>query len=92
MPVSGTAALGPSSTLRLSGPVAVISREFDLTASRPPQRQDLIVAPSINEQLYTVDLTTGTSARIAGVGVPFVDDLVLEAGWLCGGAELQQPG
>jgi hypothetical protein len=24
--------------------------------------------------------------------VPFVDDLVLEAGWLWGGAELQQPG
>jgi hypothetical protein len=46
------------------------------------------VAHSANAQLDTVDPTTGASATIAGVSVPNVDGIVLEA---VGGAELQQP-
>ena len=40
------------------------------------------MAHSANAQLDTVDPATGASATIAGVGVPNVDGIVLEAGWL----------
>jgi hypothetical protein len=40
------------------------------------------VAHSGTGQLYTVDPTSGASATIAGVSVPFVDGIVLEAGRL----------
>jgi hypothetical protein len=39
----------------------------------------LVVAHSVNAQLYTVDPTTGASATIAGVSLPNVDGIVLEA-------------
>jgi hypothetical protein len=40
------------------------------------------VAHTANAQLHTVDPTTGASATIAGISLPFVDGLVLEAGRL----------
>jgi sugar lactone lactonase YvrE len=83
VPVSGAGALGSSSTLALSGPAAAVSGEFNLNGiAATPDGKTLIVAHSGNAQLYTVDPTTGASAAIAGVSVPFVDGIVLEAGRL----------
>jgi sugar lactone lactonase YvrE len=83
IPVSGAGALGPSSTLALSGPAASTSGDFNLNGiAATPNGKTLIVAHSFNEQLYTVDPTSGASAAIAGVSVPFVDGIVLEAGRL----------
>jgi sugar lactone lactonase YvrE len=83
VPVSGAGALGPSRTLPLSGPAANTSGEFNLNGiAATPNGTTLIVAHSFTEQLYTVDPATGASAAIAGVHVPFVDGIVLEAGRL----------
>ena len=83
IPVSGAGALGPSRTLALSGPAASTSGDFNLNGiAATPNGKTLIVAHSFNEQLYTVDPTSGASAAIAGVSVPFVDGIVLEAGRL----------
>jgi sugar lactone lactonase YvrE len=83
VPVSGAGALGPSSTLRLSGPAANTSGDFNLNGiAATPNSKTLIVAHSGTSQLYTVDPTTGASAAIAGISVPFVDGIVLEAGRL----------
>jgi len=83
VPVSGAGALGPFSTLRLSGPAADTSGEFNLNGiAATPNGKTLIVAHSTKGQLYTVDPVTGVSAAIAGVSVPNVDGIVLEAGRL----------
>jgi sugar lactone lactonase YvrE len=83
IPVSGAGALGPSSTLRLSGPAADTSGDFNLNGiAATPDGKTLIVAHSANGELYTVDPATGASAAIAGVSVPDVDGIVLDAGRL----------
>jgi sugar lactone lactonase YvrE len=83
VPVSGAGVLGPSSALRLSGPAANLSGEFNLNGiAATPNGKTLIVAHSGTSQLYTVDPTSGASAAVAGVSVPFVDGIVLEAGRL----------
>jgi hypothetical protein len=41
-----------------------------------------LVAHSGTGQLYTVDPTSGASATMGGVSMPFVDGIVLEAGRL----------
>jgi sugar lactone lactonase YvrE len=83
IPVSGAGALGPSSTLALSGPAANTSGDFNLNGiAATPNGKTLIVAHSGTGQLYTVDPTSGASAAIVGVNVPFVDGIVLEAGRL----------
>jgi sugar lactone lactonase YvrE len=83
VPVSGAGALGPSRTLAVSGPAAVISGEFNLNGIQATANgKTLIVAHSGTSQLYTVDPITGASATIAGVSVPNVDGIVLEAGRL----------
>jgi sugar lactone lactonase YvrE len=83
VPVSGAGVLGPSRTLALSGPAAVISGEFNLNGIQATANgKTLIVAHSGTSQLYTVDPITGASAAIAGVSVPNVDGIVLEAGRL----------
>jgi sugar lactone lactonase YvrE len=83
VPVSGAGDLGPSRTLALSGPAAVISGEFNLNGIQATANgKTLIVAHSGTSQLYTVDPLTGASATIAGVSVPNVDGIVLEAGRL----------
>jgi sugar lactone lactonase YvrE len=83
VPVSGAGSLGPSRTLSLSGPAADLSGEFNLNGiAATPNGKTLIVAHSATGQLYTVDPTTGASAAITGVRVPFVDGIVLEAGRL----------
>jgi len=87
VPVSRAGVPAPTfRTLALSGPAAAISPLPDLPNLNGIQATangtTLIVAHSANAQLYTVDPATGASARIAGVSVPNVDGLVLEAGRL----------
>ncbi len=83
VPVSAAGVPGPFSTLALAGPAADTSGEFNLNGiAATPNGKTLIVAHSTNGQLYTVDPTTGASATIAGVSVPNVDGIVLEAGRL----------
>ena len=83
VPVSGAGALGPARTLVLSGPAADTSADFNLNGiTATPNGKTLIVGHSANGELYTVDPTSGASATIAGVSVPNVDGLLLEAGRL----------
>jgi len=79
VPVSAAGALGPSSTLALSGPAADTSADFNLNGIQTTANgKTLIVAHSGTGQLYTVDPTSGASAAIAGVSVPQVDGIVLK--------------
>jgi len=79
VPVSAAGALGPSSTLALSGPAADTSADFNLNGIQTTANgKTLIVAHSGTGQLYTVDPTSGASAAIAGVSVPQVDGIVLQ--------------
>jgi sugar lactone lactonase YvrE len=83
VPISPTGVPGPASTLALSGPAADIRGEFNLNGiTATPDGKTLIVAHSGNSALYTVDPATGASGAIAGVSVPNVDGIVLEAGRL----------
>jgi sugar lactone lactonase YvrE len=84
VPVSRAGIPAPTfRTLALSGPAAEISGEVNLNGIQAtPNGKTLIVAHSANAQLYTVDPDTGGSATIAGVSVPNVDGIVLEAGRL----------
>jgi sugar lactone lactonase YvrE len=87
VPVSRDGVPGPTfRTLGLSGPAADISGipgAVNLNGIQAtPNGKTLIVAHSANAQLDTVDPTSGASATIAGVSVPNVDGIVLEAGRL----------
>ncbi len=83
VPISPAGVPGPSRTLALSGPAADISGDVNLNGIQAtPDGKTLIVAHSANAQLYTVDPITGASATIAGVSVPNVDGIVLDAGRL----------
>jgi sugar lactone lactonase YvrE len=84
VPISRAGVPAPTfRTLALSGPAAEISGEVNLNGIQAtPDGKTLIVAHSVNGELYTVDPATGTSALIAGVSVPNVDGIVLEAGRL----------
>jgi sugar lactone lactonase YvrE len=83
VPVSGAGVPGLARTLPLTGPAADTSAEFNLNGiAATPNGKTLIVGHSANGELYTVDPATGESATIAGVSVPAVDGLLLEAGRL----------
>ena len=83
VPVGPSGALGDFETRALSGPAADTSKDFNLNGIRAtPDGSTLIVAHSGNGQLLTVDPATGASATIAGVSVPNVDGILLEAGHL----------
>ena len=84
VPVSRAGVPGPTfRTLAVSGPAADTSGDFNLNGIQAtPNGKTLIVAHSATGQLYTVDPRTGASAAIAGVSVPNVDGIVLEAGRL----------
>ena len=73
-------------TLALSGPAAALSPVAGAVnlngIQATPDGTTLIVAHSANAQLDTVDPVTGASATIAGISVPNVDGIVLEAGRL----------
>jgi hypothetical protein len=79
VPVSRAGVPGPFSTLAVTGPAADTSGEVNLNGIQAtPNGKTLIVAHSINGQLYTVDPASGASATIAGVSVPNVDGIVLQ--------------
>jgi sugar lactone lactonase YvrE len=83
VPVSQAGVPGPSSTLALSGPAADTSAFPNLNGIQATRDgKTLIVGHFANGRLYTVDPSTGASATIAGVSVPDVDGLLLEAGRL----------
>jgi sugar lactone lactonase YvrE len=86
VPVSRAGIPAPTfRTLALSGPAATVIGNGAVNLNgiqATPNGKTLIVAHSANAQLYTVDPATGASATIAGVSVPNVDGIVLEAGRL----------
>ncbi len=86
VPVSRAGIPAPTfRTLALSGPAATVIGNGAVNLNgiqATPNGKTLIVAHSANAQLYTVDPATGASATIAGVSVPNVDGIMLEAGRL----------
>jgi sugar lactone lactonase YvrE len=83
VPISRAGVPGPSRTLGLSGPAADTGGAFNLNGIQAtPDGKTLIVVHSTNGRLYTVDPASGASAAMAGVSVPRVDGIVLEAGHL----------
>jgi len=87
VPVSRAGIPAPTfRTLGLSGPAAALSPVSGTVNLNGIQAtadgETLIVAHSANAQLDTVDPATGASATIAGVSVPNVDGILLEAGRL----------
>jgi sugar lactone lactonase YvrE len=86
VPVSRAGVPAPTfRTLGLSGPAATVIGNGAVNLNGIQATADgktLIVAHSATAQLDTVDPATGASARIAGVSVPNVDGIVLEAGRL----------
>jgi sugar lactone lactonase YvrE len=83
VPVSPTGVPGAASTLALSGPAADTNFDFNLNGiTATPDGKTLIVAHSGRGAVYTIDPATGASASISGVGVPFVDGILLDAGRL----------
>jgi hypothetical protein len=75
--------LGAQRTLQLSGPAADTSVDVSNNGIQStPNGKALIVAHSEQGALNTVDPTTGASATIAGVSVPFVDGILLQGGQL----------
>ena len=87
VPVSRAGIPAPTfRTLALSGPAAALSPVAGAVnlngIQATPDGKTLIVAHSANAQLDTVDPATGASATIAGISVPNVDGILLEAGRL----------
>jgi hypothetical protein len=68
-----------SHTLTLRGPAAETPGSINLNGIAAVRHGGtLVVAHTENGALYTVDPTTGDSARITGVSVPTVDGIVLD--------------
>ncbi|MDQ3809607.1 MAG: hypothetical protein M3336_04890 [Chloroflexota bacterium] len=83
VPIGPGGVLGQAQTLTLSGPAANTSGAFNLNGiAATPNGSTLIVAHTALGKLMTVDPSTGSSAVIAGVSVPNVDGILLEAGRL----------
>ena len=83
VPLGPGGRLGAARTLALTGPAADTSAEFNLNGiAATPDGATLVVAHSGAGRLYTVDPATGASAAVAGVDVPNVDGILLEAGRL----------
>jgi sugar lactone lactonase YvrE len=83
VPLGTGGAPGPFQTVALTGPAAELSGPFNLNGiAATPDGATLVVAHSGNGKLYTVNPVTGASAAIAGVSVPNVDGILLEAGRL----------
>ena len=83
IPIRPGGVLGTAETLVLSGPAADTSGEFNLNGiSATPDGKTLLVAHSENGTILAVDPNSGTSETVAGVSVPGVDGIRLEAGRL----------
>ncbi len=69
---------GAFRTVRLSGPAADLTGQFNLNGiAATADGGTLVVAHTANARLYTVEPDTGASTQIAGVSVPNVDGIVL---------------
>jgi sugar lactone lactonase YvrE len=78
VPISPTGALGPASTISVSGPAAEVSGEFNLNGIVASlDGETLIVSHTTEGKLYTVDPVTGASRTIDGIDVPRVDGIVM---------------
>jgi sugar lactone lactonase YvrE len=76
-------AIGAVTTLAITGPAANLGFDFNLNGiAATPNGKTLIVAHSGLGALFIVDPETGASSAIAGVAVPSVDGILLEAGRL----------
>jgi sugar lactone lactonase YvrE len=83
VPLGPGGRLGAARTLALTGPAADTSGATNLNGiAAPPDGATLVVGHLAAGRLYTVDPATGASAAVAGVEVPHVDGLLLEAGRL----------
>ena len=79
IPVDDDGDLGTVRTLKLTGPAADTSKQFNLNGiaySRDARR--LVVAHSGNAALYTVSPRSGASTAIKGVKVPNVDGVLVK--------------
>jgi sugar lactone lactonase YvrE len=75
--------LGAARTLALSGPAADTSGQFNLNGiTATPHGRTLLVAHTALGRIITVDPDRGTSHTVAGVSVPSVDGIRLQAGRL----------
>jgi sugar lactone lactonase YvrE len=78
VPVSPAGRPGPLRTLRLSGPAADTSGQFNLNGIQAtPTGRTLIVGHTGLGKVFTVNPVTGASAELAGVDAPNNDGLVL---------------
>jgi sugar lactone lactonase YvrE len=81
VPIGPNGAIGTPSTLVVTGPAAHLSGPFvNLNGiAATANGKTLLVAHSGDATVYTVDPQTGASAAIAGVNLPTVDGILLEA-------------
>jgi sugar lactone lactonase YvrE len=80
VPIGPNGAIGTASTLVVTGPAANLSGPFNLNGiAATANGKTLLVAHSSDATIYTVNPQTGASAAIAGVNVPTVDGILLEA-------------
>jgi sugar lactone lactonase YvrE len=83
VPIGHGGSLGAASTLVVTGPAADLSGPFNMNGIAATRNgKTLLVAHTGDGTVYTVDPKTGASAAIAGVDVPNVDGILLEAGRL----------
>ena len=77
IPIGPGGALGPATTLAVTGPAAAITGDVNLNGIVATPGGTLIVGHSENAALYTVDPETGASTPISGVSVPGTDGIIL---------------
>jgi sugar lactone lactonase YvrE len=83
VPILGAGSVGSFTTLTLTGPAADTSGGFNLNGiAAVDDGATLVVSHTAAGALFTVDPTTGASARIVGADVPNVDGILVEAGRL----------
>ena len=79
LPVGEDGDLGKVKTLKLSGPAADLTPDFNLNGiAATEDGRTLIVAHTANGALYTVNPKNGSSAAIEGADVPFVDGILVQ--------------
>ncbi|WP_324643234.1 hypothetical protein [Pseudarthrobacter sp. LT1] len=83
LPVGEDGELGTVKTLKLSGPAADLTPDFNLNGiASADDGNVLLVAHTADGAVYTVNPETGESAAIEGVSVPFVDGILVRGGTL----------
>ena len=82
VPIHGDGTIGGFTTLTVTGPAADLTGAFNMNGIAAAGDGTLLVAHTGDGTVYTVDPTTGASARIDGADVPNVDGILLSAGRL----------